>query len=152
MFVIIDIYSKNYQSLSNFLEFFCDEKTIHNLKLSLLKIKSQRPIKKKVFTVLKSPHVNKIAQEQFEYRIYKKRLKIFVPQIMLFLILFKKIRFYMFSDLGFKIKLISNLKSEKKKFKNNFNIDNFCLVHKELNLIKYLKMCEISGEFILKLK
>ena len=38
MFVIIDIYSKNYQSLSNFLEFFCDEKTIHNLKLSLLKI------------------------------------------------------------------------------------------------------------------
>ena len=115
MFVIIDIYSKNYQSLSNFLEFFCDEKTIHNLKLSLLKIKSQRPIKKKVFTVLKSPHVNKIAQEQFEYRIYKKRLKIFVPQIMLFLILFKKIRFYMFSDLGFKIKLISNLKSEKKK-------------------------------------
>jgi ribosomal protein S10 len=152
MFVIIDIYSKNSKSLNYFLEFFCNEKLIQKLNLSILKITSQRQKKKKVFTVLKSPHVNKIAQEQFEYRIYKKRLKCFIPQISLFLIFFKKIRFNLFADLGFKIKLISNLKVEKQKIKNKFNVDNYCLFYKELNLVKYLKILEISGEFILKLK
>jgi ribosomal protein S10 len=152
MFVIIDISSKNYKSLNSFLEFFCNEKLIHKLNLSISKTKVQKSKKKKVFTILKSPHVNKTAQEQFEYRIYKKRLKCFVPQIMLFFIFFKKIRFNLFSDLNFKIKLISNFKVEKKKFKNKFNVNNYCLVHEELNLTEYLKLLEISGEFLLKLK
>ena len=152
MFVIIDIYSKNTKSLNYFLEFFCDEKILQKLKIQVLKIKSQKPIKKKVLTVLKSPHVNKVAQEQFEYRIYKKRLKCFVPQISLFLIFFKKVRFNLFSDIKFNINIISNSKIENKKLKNNVNTDNYCLVYKELNLIKYLKLFSISGEYILKLK
>lgn len=147
MFVIIDIYSKNYKSLCNFLEFFFTETINNKLMLSLLKIKSQRPIKKKLFTVLKSPHVNKIAQEQFEYRIYKKRIKCFVPRISIFLMSLKKTRFSLFSDLGFKIKLISNA-----KIKNSFNVNNYSLGNKQLNLVDYLKIFEISGEFILKIK
>jgi len=115
--------------------------------LSLLKIKYQRPIKKKIFTVLKSPHVNKIAQEQFEYRIYKKRIKCFVPRISIFLMSLKKTRFSLFSDLGFKIKLISNT-----KIKNSLNVNNYSLDNNQLNLIHYLKIFEISGEFILKIK
>jgi ribosomal protein S10 len=152
MFIIIDVYSKNYNTLRNFLEFFFTEKINQKLMGSVLTIKSQRPTRKKIFSILKSPHVNKTAQEQFEYRIYKKRLKCFVPKIKLFLIALKKIRFFLFSDLGFKIKLISNNRFEKKKFKNTFNVDNFCLVYEELNLLQYIKLFEISGEFILKLK
>lgn len=151
MFVIIDIYSKNYKSISNFLKFFLTEKIINQLMLSLLKIKTQRPTKKKLFTVLKSPHVNKTAQEHFEYRIYKKRIKCFVPKISIFLISLKKIRSFLFSDLGIKIKLMSNKKLSNKKFKNSFNVDNYRLDDKKLDLISYLKMFEISGEFVIKL-
>ena len=81
MFVIIDIYSKNYKSLKNFLSVFNDETIIKKLKISILKNKAKKPLKKKVITVLKSPHVNKTAQEKFEYRVYKERVKCFVPHM-----------------------------------------------------------------------
>ena len=70
----------------------------------------------------------------------------------MFLIFFKKVRFNLFSDIKFNINIISNSKIENKKLKNNVNTDNYCLVYKELNLIKYLKLFSISGEYILKLK
>ena len=152
MFVIIDIYSKNYKSLKNFLFFLNDENLLKKLKICLLKNKTNRPIKKKVITVLKSPHVNKTAQEKFEYRIYKKKIKCFTPQILLLLIFLKKLRFNIFSDINFKLNLIANKTIEKKKIQNQINIDNFCLVHKELNLITYLNILKMSGEYILKLK
>ena len=60
MFIILSIYSKNLNSLTNFLKFF-------------------------FLSVLKSPHVNKKSQEQFEYYIYTKQLKIHVFQIAKFL-------------------------------------------------------------------
>ena len=152
MFIIIDIHSKNYKSLKNFLAIFNDENITKNLKITIIKNKTKKPLKKKVITVLKSPHVNKTAQEKFEYRIYKERLKCFVPQVLLLLVFIKKITVNSFSDIKFKLNLISNFTNEKIKLKNNININNFCLVHKELNLIKYLKLLTISGEYILKLK
>lgn len=152
MFIIIDIYSKNYQSLKNFLAIFNDENITKNLKITIIKNKVKKPLKKKVITVLKSPHVNKTAQEKFEYRIYKKRLKCFVPQVLLLLVFIKKLTVTSFLDIKFKLNLISSFKNEKRKLKNNININNFCLVHKELNLLKYLKLLTISGEYILKLK
>ena len=152
MFIIIDIHSKNYKSLKNFLAIFNDENITKNLKITIIKNKTKKPLKKKVITVLKSPHVNKTAQEKFEYRIYRERLKCFVPQVLLLLFFIKKITVNSFSDIKFKLNLISSFNNEKIKLKNNININNFCLVHKELNLIKYLKLLTISGEYILKLK
>ena len=152
MFVIIDIYSKNYKTLQFFLVYFFNKKLINKLKLTVIKTQSKKPVKKKVFTILKSPHVNKTAQEQFEYRIYKKRLKCFIPQIFLFLVFLKKIKFKLFSELNFKIKIISNVKFEKKKIKNKFNVDNYYLNNNTNNLINYLKIFETYGEFILKSK
>lgn len=152
MFVIIEIYSKNYKSLKNFLLFFNNENLLKKLKISILKNKIKNPMKKKVITVLKSPHVNKTAQEKFEYRIYKNKIKCFTPQILLLLTFLKKLRFSFLSDINFKLILISNNKIEKKNLKNQININNFCLVYKELNLIKYLKLLVLSGEYILKLK
>ena len=152
MFVIIDIYSKNRNSLKTFVNFFCDENLLLNLQVDMLKTKARKPTKKTVITVLKSPHVNKIAQEQFEYRVYKKQFKCFVPQILLFLIFFKKLRANLFSDIKFKFKIISNKKFETTKLKHTFNVDSYCLVHKELNLIRYLNLLTIYGESVLKLK
>jgi small subunit ribosomal protein S10 len=39
------------------------------------------PAKKKIFCVLKSPHINKNAREAFELKIYKKLLDISFPNI-----------------------------------------------------------------------
>ncbi len=152
MFVIIDLYSKNRTSLTNFISFFTDEKVIQKLKIFILQSESKKPLKKKIFTVLKSPHVNKSAQDQFEIKTYKKRLKVFVPQILIFLIFLKKLKINLFSDIKFKFNIILNLNNEKKKIKNKINIDNYYLVYKELNLLKYLKILSIAGEFSLKIK
>ena len=119
MFVIIDIYSKNYKSLKNFLLFFKNENLLKKLKIHFLKNKTNNRTKKKVITVLKSPHVNKTAQEKFEYRVYKKKIKCFTPQILLLLIFLKKLRLNIFSDINFKLNLITNNTIEKKNKKSN---------------------------------
>ena len=55
MFVIIDIYSKNYKSLKNFLSVFNDETIIKKLKISILKNKAKKPLKKKSYYGFKIP-------------------------------------------------------------------------------------------------
>ena len=149
MFVIIDIYSKNHSSLSLFLNYFLNNKITTKLQVIVFKTTTSQPLQKKVFTVLKSPHVNKTAQEQFEYRMYKKRLKCFIPQFPLFLAHFKRLRFNMFSDINFKIKIISNNKAKKKKIKNQFNTNDYCLDLNDLSLKSYLKVLAVCGEFVL---
>lgn len=81
MFIILSIYTKNSNSLTNFLKFFYKLELIKSLKLEFDSI--QRHKKKKFFfvSVLQSPHVNKKSQEQFEYHIFKKQLKIHVFQM-----------------------------------------------------------------------
>ena len=37
------------------------------------------PSEKEVFTVLKSPHVNKISREQFQIRTHKRLIEIYTP-------------------------------------------------------------------------
>lgn len=85
MFITLSIYSKNLNSLTNFLKFFYKLKTNKVIKLNFFPIQSQK--NKKVFflSVLQSPHVNKKSQEQFNYHIYNKQLKIHVSQIAKFL-------------------------------------------------------------------
>ena len=152
MFVIIDIYSKNYKSLKNFVYFFSNDKLFQKLRIFNIQINSKKQLNKKVFTILKSPHVNKSAQEQFEIKTYKKRLKLFVPQMLIFLIFLKKLKLNSFTDIKFKLNIISNLQIEKKKIQNKINVDNYYLFHKELNIIKYLKILSITGEYSLKTK
>ncbi len=37
------------------------------------------PTEKKIYTVLRSPHVNKKSREQFEYRVHKRLIEILSP-------------------------------------------------------------------------
>ena len=77
MFFTINLYSKNLNSINKFLNFFGNKTIKKKLKINFFTSRYQKPVKKKILTILKSPHVNKKAQEQFEYRIYKKKTSLF---------------------------------------------------------------------------
>lgn len=85
MFIIISIYSKNLNSLTNFLKFFYKLKKNPIFKLKFHSIQAQKKRGFSFFSALQSPHVNKKSQEQFEYYMHHKKLKIHVSQITKFL-------------------------------------------------------------------
>jgi ribosomal protein S10 len=106
MFIILSIYSKNRESLTNFLKFFYKLKEIKILKLKLYTKQSQKKRKNILLSVLKSPHVNKKSQEQFECNLYTKQLNIWVYQLNKFLFLWKWIKTKLFFDINVKIKFL----------------------------------------------
>ena len=81
MFINITIKSKNKNSLENFLNVFYEFGNNNKLKLNRAMFLSQRKKHNKIFTILKSPHVNKTAQEQFEFILFTKSIKVDTPQI-----------------------------------------------------------------------
>ena len=128
MFIIISIYSKNATSLTNFLKFFYKLKKNQNFKLEFHVVQSQKKKSLSFFSTLQSPHVNKKSQEQFEYRIYGKSLKIHVSQLVKFLTAWKLVKTILFSDIEMRTK--------------------FCFYFKPLNL---LSLCHTDyDKFILK--
>ena len=135
--------------------------------LSYLQQKQNR----KIFTILKSPHVNKTAQEQIEYRQFSKQIVIFSFQIFKFLILLKKIQNNIFPDIKIQIKyIIKNKTTEKTKLiainPDNFRIKSFFYdknntltitnnkkknkILKQKQTISYLKLFDIYGELNFK--
>jgi ribosomal protein S10 len=69
MFVTISLQSKSLQSIKKFLTFL--EKSCNDFNLVVfMKVQNKVTIRKGV-TVLKSPHVNKTAQEQFEFFVFE---------------------------------------------------------------------------------
>lgn len=124
----------------------------------------QEKQKQKVFTTLKSPHVNKTAQEQVEYRLFSKQINIFSFQILKFLIFIKQIQTKIFSDIKIQIKFVLNNKiiSKNKLIllnPNNYKIKKFFLKKKKdifykqqvyhynkKQIIFYLKLFDVFGE------
>lgn len=150
MFINIYIYSKNYHSIKKVLNLFSNKNLLKKLNLTSLNLSfyTQKK-KKKKFTVLKSPHVNKTAQEHFNYTLYSKRIKVYSNQPFLFLILLKKLKNYTFSDVYFKIDLKNYNIKAKQKFKNQVNPDNFLLSSFNVNLNLYLKILVNYGKITL---
>jgi ribosomal protein S10 len=82
------------------------------------------------FTILKSPHIYKTAQEQIEYRRFSKQIIIFSFQILKYIILLKKIQTKLFPDIEIQIKfLVNNIIIKKKKLTvinpNNYTTKNY---------------------------
>ena len=71
MFINLSITSKNMNSLKLFLKFFNKSLKFKKFKIVLLQTHFISKKKRKKFTVLKSPHVNKKAGEKFEYFLYR---------------------------------------------------------------------------------
>ena len=140
------------------------KKYIMKKKVNGLLNYSQQKQKRKVFTTLKSPHVNKTAQEQIEYRLFSKHINILSFQILKFLILIKKIQMKLCPDIEIQIKFVLNTKIIKKAKLLSLNPDNyktnsFSLCKKKditslkkmqkLNkkqILYYLKLFDIYGE------
>ena len=153
MFVNIYVYSKNYVSLKTFLNFFfkvCNDK---NLKTYFVLIQHSKPKVIKKFTVLKSPHVNKKAQEQFEFRLYKNQLSIYSYQHLKLLTILKKIQAKLFADIKIKVQFVFNYKKFEKEKKEKFNPNKVFSKKKCGNKSKtniYLKLLDIHGEIHFK--
>ena len=151
MFFTINVYSKNLKSLNTFLNFFNDKIILNKLKIKMFKTLHENPKKKKVFTILKSPHVNKTAQEQFEYKIYRKKIMCFTNQPFIFLIIFKNLKVKYLSDIYISIKFKVDMHKLKKKIKQTINFDSFYLENfKHRLIINNLKFLEMYGEFLVK--
>jgi ribosomal protein S10 len=116
--------SKNKDSLNSKILFFTNTSA---LNFNVIKKYFQKKTKKHFLTILKSPHVNKSAQEQFESRVFSKQLTIFSPKKLQYAYLLKKIRNNLFSDVKIKIKCSVNKEKNSNIRLQIFNPDNFKL-------------------------
>ena len=106
----IKLISKNEKSLKHFLKFW---KTPHAGLTNLQQILdvSKRKSKRKRLAILKSPHVNKKAQEHFQQKIHSKTIRCFSWEIRKSFVLLKKMKNHMFPD----IKILIGRKFTSKK-------------------------------------
>ena len=147
MFFQLQILAKDKKVLELFVKFF----------LTLQKASSTWKVvfnskKRDVITVLKSPHVNKTAQEQFEYRVYSKKIIInsFKPSI--FLLVLKKIKSFSFPGISLKVIGVYNKPNKLSKTLELFNPKNFYLVNGSKCFSKYIQLFDCKGEILLKTK
>jgi len=147
MFFQLQILAKDKKVLELFINFF----------LSLQKASSTWKVvfnskKRDVITVLKSPHVNKTAQEQFEYRVYSKKIRInsFKPSI--FLLVLKKIKSFSFPGISLKVIGVCNKSNKLSKTLKLFDPKNLYLANGSKCFSKYIQLFDCQGEIILKTK
>lgn len=156
----ITIVSKNPKALKLFVLFCCqNKKKSFNLKTTFYKIKN----KKKIITVLKSPHVNKTAQSQLEYRIFSTKMLISLQNATQYLVFLKKIKAKLFPEIKMKIKFIidkqnyfqtQNQALHPKKFTINtltYHANQKISLQQNLNVsnkknLTYIKIFDCFGE------
>lgn len=127
MFIILSISSKNLSSLTTFLKFLYKLKTNKTFRLKFYTTQSQKKKSFSFFSVLQSPHVNKKSQEQFEYTLHCKKLKIYIPHLTKFLTALKIIKTALFLDIRVEIKCWLDNKPFKSYLLNKTNSDKFRL-------------------------
>jgi ribosomal protein S10 len=98
----IKLHSKNKESLKHFLQFWKKpHANITNLQ-QILNV-SERKKKRKIIAILKSPHVNKKAQEHFQQITYTKKVLCFSWEIRKSIVLLKKVRNHLFPGIKMQI-------------------------------------------------
>ena len=119
--LLLTAFSSNEKSLNNFLQLL--KENFKNKQTNIIKI-SRFVDNKRLVTILKSPHVNKTAQEQFEKR--KEIVKIFLisENFNKTIIAIKKILNRIFHDIKLTIKYLTN---------NNSNTNNLLGIFKNTN-------------------
>ena len=115
----ITITSKNKNSINNFFSI------LKTNKCNDLKKYFQKKTKHKRMSILKSPHVNKTAQEQFEKIIFNKQFTLQTIKNLKFYIFLKRLNFELFPDINFKLKYKINYHDFRKIKLKIFNPNNF---------------------------
>jgi len=154
MILNINISSKDLYSLNFFLNFFLKMLNAKSLTLnSFFDVKTVSN-KKKVFTVLTSPHVNKTAQEQFKTEFFVSKIMITSNQIPKLLIFLKQINKNLFVNVDLKFKIYLNNKISINNKRNQLNPNNyrFNLYSKHSNYVSknYLDILSTYGEVSFK--
>lgn len=152
MFFCIKVFSKDNSVLKKFFQL------LQKLNIFFIILKSfSKKKKRKFISILKSPHVNKTAQEQFEFRYYNKEFLIDLYKPLTFFLFIKKIKDLSFSNLKLEIKGLFSLK--KRSFLKRINPDNVILkpidfktIKSRLPLKKYIQLFDFYGEFHLQKK
>jgi ribosomal protein S10 len=155
MFFYIELSAKNKNSLKKFLNFLAKVKHPNLIVSSFSKKKIRQFV-----TVLKSPHVNKTAQEQFEFRIYTRKLRVKSLQSLKFLLILKRIKKLSFPGVNLKIKSVFEKRKEIKNVLtsvnpeklnvNFFNARNSFKNDRAKKIKKYLQALDCYGEYSLK--
>lgn len=159
MFFHLKVSSKNKKALDNFSTFLSK---IETSPIFLKHFPKQKT--RKFITILKSPHVNKTAQEQFEFRFYTKQflIKSFIKPLT-FLLFFKKIKNFSFPGINLEIKGLFEKRNKSKTLLKLINPDNVTLypssnpstIKQNLNKFnptsakKYIQLFDCYGEIYL---
>ena len=150
VFIRINISSKEKKSIAKFLSFLSKIKSLKYVLLNQIPRKKTR----KFVTVLKSPHVNKTAQEQFEFRFYNRQLLVFSTKPFLIFFNLKKINNSNFSGIKIQTKCLFEKQKYKKKLLSIMDPDNNRLTRKALSkkqyLVNYLNLLDGFGEISMK--
>lgn len=148
MFFYITITTKEKTTLKKFLMFFSKFNTsiLYCLKLRAKKRST------KIVTVLKSPHINKTAQEQFEFRFFSRQIVLFSLNPVLCLGVLKSITKKRFPGIKIKLICVFDKKKQIKVSLSLLNPDSLKLKKncKEKLFANYLKMFDLYGEVCLQ--
>jgi ribosomal protein S10 len=152
MFLHFKVSSKDNHVLKKFLQF------LQRLSISPVVLKHfSKQKKRKFITILKSPHVNKTAQEQFEFRYYSKEFLIDSFKPLTFFLIIKKIKNLSFPGLKLEVKGLCNLDKKNKNFLKLTDPDNVILEQSDLRTFKklsfqkkYIQLFDCYGELRLK--
>lgn len=151
MFLHFKVSSKDNQTLEKFLRF------LQKLEISSTVLKHfSKQKKRKFITILKSPHVNKTAQEQFEFRYYSKEFLIDSFKPLTFFLTIKKIKNLSFPGLKLEVKGLLDSNKKSRSLLRLINPDNIVLEYsnsrafKKLSLQKkYIQLFDCYGEISL---
>lgn len=149
MFFLFKIITNNSVLVNYFIIFF--QKSVFKnrfFKLFTLLCYFFKPKRKKIFSILKSPHINKKAQQQFKFLTILLTIKIKTFEITPFLFFLKKIIFQLFASFNKVITFLFRKKSIKLlfkvfnpiKFKTDFFVQN-----NNKRIFLYFKLFYIFG-------
>jgi len=149
MFFHLKASAKDMRVLEKFSNFLNELDT----SIFVLKHRSKQN-QRKFITILKSPHVNKTAQEQFEYRFYHKQFLINSLNPLTLFFMLKKAQNSSFSGLKLEIKSVMDPKEKTRNSRKIFNPDNFLALEYPIadsSLVKnYIQLFDCHGETFLK--
>lgn len=141
MLFYFKISSKDDQTLKRFLLFLSK---LNVLPILLKHFAKQK--KRKHITILKSPHINKTAQEQFEFRYYSKEFVIDSRKALTFLLIVKKIKSLSFPGVKLEIRGLFNSEKKSRSFLNQANPDKIILNQHQVFQKRYLQSFDCYGE------
>ena len=157
MFVSVTIFSITKSSLKKF--FLILNKLCLNKKLKIKYVSDNynKTNLKTSLTVLKSPHVNKTAQEHYKHVVFKKRIGLYTTSQLKLLVILKKLELKILPDLALKIELTAYKAPSSKKLKMIINPDKIMQINcskqggKYFLIDNYLRIFDIYGETTFKM-